>query len=148
MGQRHQARRLALQFLYQLDATGEELEPALERFRLAFGLDPKLADFFLRLIHGVAEHRDSLDEMIQSRSHNWRVARMAKVDRNILRLAVYELAFCKDVPDKVAINEAIELAKDFGTEESGSFINGVLDSIRLGRAPAAKGPEPDEGVSR
>jgi N utilization substance protein B len=145
MGQRHQARKLVLQFLYQMDATGGELEPALERFRQAFGLDPKLADFFLRLVRGVVGQRDNLDEMIQSRSHNWKVARMAKVDRNILRLAVYELAFCEDVPDKVAINEAVELAKDFGTDESGSFINGVLDSIRLNRCSSEKITEPEKG---
>ncbi len=135
MGYRHQARRLALQFLYLIDSTGEDRESALERFRSAFGLDPKLADFFLHLIRGVDCNREDLDRMIESRSHNWRLDRMARVDRNILRLAVYEMTFSKDVPDKVAINEAIELAKDFSTDESGAFINGILDSIRLNRPP-------------
>ena len=130
-----------MQFLYQLDSTGEEMEPALERFRSAFGLDPQLADFFLRLTKGVVDNMDRLDGLIQSRSHNWRLSRMAKVDRNILRLAVYEMAFCEEIPDKVAINEAIELAKDFGTDESGSFINGVLDSIRLDNPSPQPGPE-------
>ena len=141
MGHRHKARRLALQFLYLIDSTGEGLETALERFKSAFGLDPKLAEFFMRLIKGVTDKMEDLDGIIESRSHNWRLARMSRVDRNILRLAVFEMTFSRDVPDKVAINEAIELAKDFGTEESGSFINGILDSIRH------NGPAPKEPLS-
>ena len=130
MGHRHKARRLALQFLFQIDSRDEDLGVALERFEAAFGLDPKLSGFFLSLVKGVSDNLAELDRMIESRSHNWRLARMARVDRNILRLAVYELRFSQGVPDKVVINEAIELAKDFGTDESGSFINGVLDSVR------------------
>ena len=144
MGYRHQARRLALQFLYLIDSTGEDLWTALDRFRSAFGLDPNLADFFLHLIKGVDSNREDLDRMIESRSHNWRLDRMARVDRNILRLAVFEMSHCRDVPDKVAINEAIELAKDFGTEESAAFINGILDSIRLHRS-SREAPLPETG---
>ena len=133
-----------MQFLFLIDSTGDDYDAALEKFRSAFGLDPKLSEFFLRLIKGVTENRKDLDGMIESRSHNWKLARMALVDRNILRLAAYEMTFSRDVPDKVVINEAIELAKDFGTDESGSFINGVLDSIRLAGSPRSESlPQPD-----
>jgi len=120
-----------LQFLYQVDLTGEELEPALENFRAAFGLDPQTKDFFLARIRGVVAGLAGLDRIIEANSRNWRLERMSKVDRNILRLAVYELTSCPDVPSRVAINEAVELAKDFGTDDSGSFVNGILDAVRL-----------------
>ncbi|MBW1712394.1 MAG: transcription antitermination factor NusB, partial [Deltaproteobacteria bacterium] len=129
MGQRHKARELAVQFLYQLDAGGEDLELALENFQRAFGLPSKSADFFLHLIRGVDQDRTTLDQLIQRHSHHWRLRRMSKVDLNILRLAAFELSSCPDIPAKVSINEAVELAKKFGTKESGSFINGILDAI-------------------
>lgn len=137
-----------MQFLFLVDSTGNDFKTALERFKSSFGLDPKLAEFFMRLIKGVTANLEDLDRMIESRSHNWRLARMAGVDRNILRLAVYEMTFCQDVPNKVAINEAIELAKDFGTDESGSFINGILDSIRLDCSPnKGRVPKTDDSES-
>jgi len=131
VGQRRRARELAVQFLYQIDTTGEELELALEKFSVAFGLSEKAADFFLDLVRGVSQNRAGLDEMIQEHAHNWRLDRMSKVDRNILRLAAFELLKRPEIPAKVSINEAVDLGKRFGTDESGAFVNGVLDAIRL-----------------
>ncbi len=93
-------------------------------------LAPGSSDFFDLLSTGVLEKKDEIDQIIESHSSNWRLHRMSCVDRNILRLAVYELYYCSDIPAKVSINEAIDIGKKFGTKESGSFINGLLDSIR------------------
>lgn len=132
MGQRRKARELAVQFLYQLDTTGEDIDTGLESFKEAFGLPKKPAVLFSQLVTGVISHRDEMDSVIERCSHNWRVDRMTVVDRNILRLAVFEMLYLTDVPDKVSINEAVELAKDFGSDESPAFINGVLDAVRTG----------------
>ena len=87
-------------------------------------------DFSARIIRGVEEHRGDLDRIIEKYSSHWKIDRMAHVDRNILRIAVYELLYCDDIPPKVAINEAIDIGKKFGSEDSGAFINGVLDKIK------------------
>jgi len=89
------------------------------------------ARFFHHLVNGVREHRHAIDTAIERFSSNWKLSRMSCVDRNILRIAVFELLFCADIPPKVSINEAIDVGKRFGTEESGAFINGILDSIRM-----------------
>jgi N utilization substance protein B len=87
--------------------------------------------FLLELVNGVIDYRSKIDYIIERFSSNWKIGRMSCVDRNIIRLAVYELLFCNDIPSKVSINEAIDVGKKFGTEESGAFINGILDSIRI-----------------
>ena len=92
--------------------------------------DADLRDFALSLVEGTCARLAEIDAHIRSAARNWDITRMAALDRNILRLAVYELAYCNDIPPKVAINEAIELAKKFGTEESGQFVNGILDKIK------------------
>lgn len=92
----------------------------------------EIREFAATLVHGVGEHRERLDLEIRSSSKNWKLNRMATVDRNILRLAVFELLFLDDIPKRVSINEAIELGKKFGSEDSGAFINGVLDKISQG----------------
>jgi len=130
MGQRRRARELAVQLLYQLETSPEDLSSAMDRFELAFGLPAKAAEFYGRLVKGVSDHRAEIDQLIERFSKNWKLERMSKVDRNILRLAVFELIGCPDVPDKVVINEAVDLGKRFGTGESGAFINGVLDAIK------------------
>ena len=145
LGPRRRARRMALQFLYQVDLTGEALEPALENFRAAFGLDPRTREFFLTRVRGVVAGKSDLDRIIQASSRNWKLERMAKVDRNILRLAVFELTSCPDVPARVAINEAVELAKDFGTDDSGPFVNGVLDAIKASGLETRPLNGPEEG---
>lgn len=91
--------------------------------------DDETQKFALRLIEGTFEHWDEIDSSIQSVAQNWNISRMAVVDRNVLRLATYELLHCKDIPPKVAINEAIELGKRYSTSNSGEFINGILDKI-------------------
>lgn len=132
MGQRRKARELAIQFLYQIETTGDDLESALENFKAAFGLPQKPAEFFARLVTGIQTHRDELDELIQRYSHNWQISRMSRVDRNILRLAAFEMLYLDDIPGKVSINEAVELGKAFGTDDSPAFLNGVLDALRIG----------------
>lgn len=93
--------------------------------------DPAAKKFALELVEGVAEHQKAIDVLLEQHSHNWRLDRMSRIDRNILRLAVYELQHRQDIPRKVTLNEAIELGKNFGTEESSAFINGLLDRIAL-----------------
>lgn len=130
MGQRHKARRLAIQFLYSSDLTGDRLEPALEKFKAAFGIPAGQSEFFHLLVTGVLENISELDTALQDQSHNWRITRMSKVDRAILRLAAFELLHFSETPKGVVINEALELAKEFSGGESRSFINGILDSLK------------------
>jgi len=92
--------------------------------------DTELKVFARGLVDGTCAHLEEIDERIREAAENWDMSRMATLDRNILRMAVYELAHCEDIPPKVAINEAIELAKQFGAEESGQFVNGILDKIK------------------
>ena len=130
MGIRRKARELALQVLYQIDLTGLEAAPALELFCEHFEVSKKSMPYTRLLVQGVIDNRQELDSLIGSHAENWRPERMSVIDRNILRLALYELRYQNDVPPKVVINEAIEVAKRFGNEESGPFINGILDAIR------------------
>jgi N utilization substance protein B len=135
---RTKARERALQALYQIDVSATDLEEALSRFWKSFEpVEQEVRDLAELLVRGVAEHRREVDAAIESVSTNWRLDRMAKVDRNVLRLATYELIHSADVPVKVAINEAIELGKKYGSESSGAFVNGVLDKI-AGALPAAR----------
>jgi N utilization substance protein B len=130
MGIRRKARELALQVLYQIDLAGLEPAPALELFCEHFEAGKRSMPYTRRLVQGVVDNRQEFDTMIGSHAENWRPERMSVIDRNILRLALYELRYQTDVPARVVINEAIEVAKRFGNEESGSFINGILDAIR------------------
>lgn len=134
---RHTARQRALQALYQIDVA--QAEPA-QALQAAFSaedekLDAKTQEFARALVDGVVSHLADLDALIQKHSLNWRVERMAKIDRNVLRLAAFELRFSNDTPGRVVLNEAVELAKSFGTEESSAFINAILDKVaqELGR---------------
>ena len=134
MRARTRARELALQFLFQLDFQGPEYRPELDPF-LEEALSGKpgaeeARSYAVRLVDGVMGHRAALDELLRGAARNWDLERMAAVDRNALRLGCYELLHEKDVPMKVAINEAIELGKRYSTEASGAFINGILDRIR------------------
>jgi len=126
---RTRARERALQALYQIDVAAEGIDEALGRFWKSFEpVEREVMDLAEALVRGVAEHRRVIDDTIERISTNWRLDRMAKVDRNVLRLAVYEL-LRTDVPVKVVINEAIELGKKYGSESSGAFVNGVLDRV-------------------
>ena len=132
---RTKARERALQALYQIDVAAEGIDEALARFWKSFEpVEKEVRETAEALVRGVAEHRRAVDDAIEGASTNWRLDRMAKVDRNVLRLAVHELLHT-DVPVKVAINEAIELGKKFGSESSGAFVNGVLDKVAAGLPP-------------
>jgi N utilization substance protein B len=119
--------------LFELDlnpmSTNEALQHAFGAFEGDLPMPEGAEDFAQTLVHGVVERREELDETIRSCSHNWRLERMAKVDLAVLRLAAYELRHCPEVPHRVVLNEAIELAKTFGSEDSGAFVNGLLDEI-------------------
>jgi N utilization substance protein B len=142
IGTRRRAREFALQILYQLDVQpqmNDDQASALfwHNFQSAADDEAVAASdvqgarpFAETLVHGVRSHLAEIDAHLQSASRNWRLERMARVDRNLLRLAVYELKYAADVPAKVAINEAIEIAKRFGTNESPAFVNGILDRCR------------------
>ncbi|HEY6106339.1 MAG TPA: transcription antitermination factor NusB [Anaeromyxobacteraceae bacterium] len=137
---RTKARERALQALYQIDVASTDLEEALARFWKSFEpVEREVRETAEALVRGVAAHRRQIDEAIEAVSVNWRLDRMAKVDRNVLRLAVHELLHRPDVPVKVVIDEAIELGKKFGSESSGAFVNGVLDRIASGLPPARRG---------
>jgi len=131
MGIRRRARELALQALFYMDMTGDVSEEMLQRFCEHYPPGAKSRPFFLQLVKGVNDSQMAIDLLIEQYSHNWRLTRMSYVDRNILRIAVYEILFCDDIPFKVSINEAIDIGKKYGTEESGAFINGILDRIRI-----------------
>ena len=129
MGKRHKARELATQILFHMEYTPGDVRDIFDLICENFE-SPKLnRGFSKKLVFGVCENRKVLDKMIRKASKNWRVERMSRVDRSILRLSAYELMFMEEIPPKVTIDEAVELAKKFGTEESSAFINGVLDNI-------------------
>ncbi|OGQ23405.1 MAG: transcription antitermination factor NusB [Deltaproteobacteria bacterium RIFCSPLOWO2_02_FULL_44_10] len=129
MGNRRKSRECALQILYQRDFSSAEHRFVSENYWNEAGIDEETKVFALELINGVDRCREELDAIIARHSENWKLQRMAAVDKNILRIATYELLHCPDIPMKVTINEAIEIARRFGTEQSSSFINGVLDHV-------------------
>ncbi len=138
IGARRQAREVAVQVLYQMDITGSaDAEEALLLYRAGGFVEPSksgteelaLEDFAATLVRGTSAHLAEIDDTLRKSTQHWRLDRMALVDRNVLRLAVYEIVYRKDVPVRVILNEAIEIAKRFGTEESASFVNGILDRI-------------------
>jgi len=128
VGKRRKAREVALQFLYQLDLNGDDdPSPHDEEFWARHPVDDDTRAFADALVHGAKTNQAKIDHAITQFAEHWDLERMAVVDRNILRLAVYELLYTADVPPKVAINEAIEIAKRYGTAESPAFVNGILD---------------------
>jgi N utilization substance protein B len=147
MRKRTQARELALQILYQVDMTGRDLRDVLEGFwrdredflltknekeKASLGQereDIEVREYTETLVRGVLDHLESIDKIIVRFAENWTMNRMAYVDRNILRLSTYELLHTNEIPVKVAINEAVELAKRFGEDDSSKFVNGILDRI-------------------
>ncbi|MGH7902547.1 MAG: transcription antitermination factor NusB [Candidatus Dormibacteraceae bacterium] len=129
LGRRHQARELALKVLFGLEAQPQDAEVALAYHVGEEGVPEAAAAFAGQLIRGVMDHRGELDRAIAAASRNWSLEQMAKVDRIILRIAIYEIVIARDVPVRAAINESIELAKTFSGEESGRFVNGVLGKI-------------------
>ena len=127
---RRKSRELALQVLYQLDITSQDAIKTITQFRDLFPKKKSKDGFTERIVLGVLEHSQEIDRLIEQYSENWRLDRMLIIDRNILRMATFELLYREDIPPKVTLNEAIELGKRYGSEDSGSFINGILDRIQ------------------
>ncbi len=150
MGKRREGRESAVQFLYQMDMQSSTIGELLPHFwNLRVGPAGKCnvslssREYAESLIRGVVQHREEIDKKISSLAQNYSLERIAGVDRNVLRLGVYELIHCSEVPPVVIINECIEIAKKFGSDESGRFVNGILDRFRSelsrpAREPAAR----------
>jgi N utilization substance protein B len=129
MATRHRSREVALQMLFQYDASDQEPQRIVELYRDCFGEGSLPDEFSIKLFYQVADNLARLDAIIEESSDNWRLERMSFVDRNILRIGASEIAGEDEVPARVAINEAVELAKRFGTAESPAFVNGILDRV-------------------
>ena len=140
MRKRSKSRECALQMLYQIDIRHADCQQILQEFWRDHQSTLDVKVFANRLVQGTMEHLTDIDPLIARHADNWNLKRMAVIDRNILRLGVHELMYLDDVPPKVCINEAIELAKRFGDAESGKFVNGILDAIHKTRAGAAVAP--------
>lgn len=132
MRKRTKAREFAIQFLYQVDITKQDVDSSLVDFwqNIEEEVDQEVKDFASELVRGTTGNLSVLDSTLSQYATNWRLERMAVVDRNILRLGVFELLFRTDIPPKVSINEAVDLAKKYSGVEAGKFVNGVLDKIK------------------
>ena len=130
MGARREGREAAVQFLYQRDLNAGSNAETVDEFWELRPASKRVREFGMAIAEGVLAHQADIDERIRQAASNYDLHRIAAVDRNILRIAIFEMLFCPDVPPVVSINEAIEIAKRFGSEESGRFVNGVLDRIR------------------
>ena len=127
---RRKAREFALQILFQLDIRKDKpTATILKRFWAEHEVDEEVQAFAEEIVKGTFKHLDAINDKIHVCAKNWSIDRMAAVDRNVLRMAVYEILYRIDIPSSVTINEAIEIAKKFGTDDSGSFVNGILDSV-------------------
>jgi N utilization substance protein B len=140
MGKRRKAREFALMVMYELEFRPGEAEAVLQGFWREHPAVPEVQDFTESLVRGTLEHAAEIDRQVAGHATHWSLARIAPVERNILRLAAHELLYRHDIPEKVAINEAIELAKLYGSQESGAFVNGILDQIRLHLRPPQQAP--------
>lgn len=138
MGARRTGRERALQALYQLEMSQAQPLDALEAAWAAHAEEgkpePQAVEFARALVLGVFEHLKEIDALIEEHSHNWRIDRMSRIDRNVLRLGIFELKHRPEIPRKVTLNEAVELGKLYGTEESSGFINGLLDRVAVALA--------------
>ena len=137
MGRRRQSREAALKLLYALDITRDDVQEVVRTLWAGAMMSDDSREFTTTLVTGVIRHRHEIDACIQECSTNWSLERIGLVERNILRFAIYELCFLPDIPPNVTINEAVEVAKKYGTEEAPAFINGILDRIKhaVGQRP-------------
>jgi transcription antitermination factor NusB len=138
MGKRRRSRELAIKVLFHLEFTGDDPAMAFDLISTNFGAAEEIKAFSKELVQGVYAHLGELDDLLSKASQHWRLERIAKVDRTILRMALYELLYREDIPPKVTINEAVDLGKKFCSEESGAFINGILDKIYHTLIPQAR----------
>lgn len=134
MGNRRKSRELTLQALYQAEVSGTEPLAQFALFCENFQVSPKVIPQAQELLEGISAHAAEIDAIISRYAKNWRVGRMSIIDRNLIRLGVYEVLFRDDVPATVAINEAIEIAKRYSTDDAPAFINGILDAISNGQS--------------
>ena len=130
MGKRRKARESTLQILFQLEFDDTQPEKTIDSFWLNQKATKEIREHSRWLVEGIRLHRESIDRLIQSVSANWRVSRMAIVDRNVLRIAVFELLHGEEIAPAIVINEAIEIAKKYSSEEGATFVNGILDAVR------------------
>lgn len=130
MGKRRRGRETALKLLYAIDLTQQSADDVLHAAWIDTVVPEIVREFSITLAAGVMSHRDEIDAMVQDSSMNWSLERIGIIERNILRFAIYELLFLPDVPPNVTINEAVEVAKRYGTDEAPSFVNGILDRIK------------------
>ena len=128
-GKRHKARTIVLQALYEIDAVARQPETVTTRLLAEAGLSEENSEFVRELVSGTVKNREEIDRNIHKYAPAWPVDQIAIIDRNILRLAIYEILFDNKVPVKVAVSEAVELAKTFGSEKSSKFVNGVLGAV-------------------
>jgi len=137
-----------MQALFSMDMNADYSTQAVADYCRCFTPSRRVSPFFHHLVTGVLQHKAHIDSVIERYADNWKIKRMAGVDRNVLRLAVFELLYCADIPAKVTINEAIDIGKKYGTPESGSFINGIIDSVRIaivnGQLETVALPQPSE----
>ena len=129
MGERRRARELAVQVLFHLEFSPDDPSEVFDLICENFDARESIRDFSKKLVLGVWEKKQTLDMVISEASKNWRIERMALLDKSILRLAAFEIMFIEDIPPKVSLDEAVEIGKKFGSEDSGRYINGVLDNI-------------------
>ena len=134
MRKRTRAREFALQVLYQIDITHDNYETSLDNFwseHLQDNIDEEQKNFTAQLVKGTLDNLAAIDKKIAQYAENWQLKRMAVVDRNIMRMGSFELIYCEDIPPKVSINEAVDLAKKYSGPEAGKFVNAILDKIKL-----------------
>ena len=130
MGKRRKARESTLQILFQLEFDDSQPEKVTEQYWQHRKAPEEIRQYTDRLVKGIISHKKDIDKIIQSVSEHWRISRMAVVDRNILRMAVFELLFEQNIAPAIVINEAIEIAKKYSNEEAATFVNGLLDAVR------------------
>jgi N utilization substance protein B len=128
MSLRRKSRELALQYLYQIEQSGNK-DVTIEDMKVHFDVSAKAIPYTQELISGIQKHWEEINSLIEEHAKNWRLNRMAVIDRNILRIATYEFMYQDDIPGSVIIDEAVEISKRFSTDEAPSFINGILDPI-------------------
>lgn len=146
MTRRTRGREIALQILYQLEQNPGMDAAEVQRFLQRRLRDSELQDFASELVGGVREHREQLDELIRRVAENWSLERMAAIDRNILRIGAFEMLYRPDIPVKVAINEALELAKRYSTAQSSRFVNGILDRLQEAAIASREGTAPADAT--
>ncbi len=129
MATRRDARQWAMQILFELDVNPRDISESFADFWKERGADDDAVSFSEEVVRGVMEHRDEIDALIQKHAENWDVNRMSRVDRNVMRIALYEMLYRTDIPPVVSIDEAVDISKLFGTDISGRFVNGILDKI-------------------